>query len=73
MFRGDKGGVKRQGVWGSGGRRAPGLKLKSGNADRLCLSAFSAENPKLKLGVSIADMGRRPVAREKEDGAEVGG
>jgi hypothetical protein len=64
------GGVKRKLFSRSGDNIAPGLKLKSGNADRACLSAFSAENPKLKLGVSMADMGRRPVALEKDEGAD---
>lgn len=49
------------------------MKLKSGRADRVALSILSVDRPKLVLGVSIADMGRLPVAREKDDGAEEGG
>lgn len=49
------------------------MKLNAGRADRDALSILSADRPKLVLGVSIADMGRLPVAREKEEGAEDAG
>lgn len=34
---------------------------------------LSSDRPKLVLGVSMADMGRLPVAREKDEGADDAG
>lgn len=57
----------------SAAMEAPGLKLKSGSAgERLGLSAlgglFSLKVE--RLGLSIADCGLRPEAREYDEGAE---
>lgn len=68
-------GGLRSGDSRSGGSEAPGLKLNAGSAtDLRGLWEFSAGRLKDEslLLDSIADMGRRPVAREKEEGAEEG-
>lgn len=48
------------------------MKLKSGRADLAGPSTFSADRPNDLVEDSIADIGRRPDAREKEAGAEAG-
>jgi hypothetical protein len=66
------GGLKKE-VSGRGGlKEAPGLKEKAGNAgDRA--GRFSRVVASLvAIGISIVDLGRRPVAREYEDGADEG-
>lgn len=67
---GDRGGLRRELV--SGDSEAPGLNVKLGSAgDFEGRSAGSAFMLKVdRPWVSIADSGRRPVALEKEDGAE---
>lgn len=56
---------------GMGERLAPGLNEKFGSAgdpgERFSLLLLA---PKGRSCVSIADRGRRPVARETEDGAD---
>lgn len=57
----------------SGGREAPGLKLKAGSAiDPRDRSVSSAGRRGDELWVSMAEKGRRPVALEKVGGAEEG-
>lgn len=69
---GDFGGIKNAcSVTGAGGRAAPGLKEKAGSAgDRDFLSPPSVAMTSAGSLDSIADRGRLPVAREKEEGAE---
>lgn len=67
------GGLRSMGELGSGGRDAPGLKLKTGRAtDLRALSVSSGGRLKDESWGSMADAGRRPVAREKDEGAEEG-
>jgi len=64
---GDCGGT-RKGLSREGGNAAPGLNEKDGRAGDLSPSVVEI----IKAGscASIADRGRLPVAREKEEGAE---
>lgn len=72
MF-GEIGGLKSIGERGSGGREAPGLKLKAGRAIRPPEYPKSSESrSNLGLGDSMADCGRLPLARDKEEGADEG-
>jgi len=48
------------------------LNEKLGRADLEAFSKSSSDSPKDLFGVSIADIGRLPEAREKVDGAEEG-
>ena len=57
-------------IWGDG-REAPGLKENAGRAGDLRLGfSPSVEITKPGSCESIADRGRRPVAREKDEGAD---
>lgn len=69
---GDFGGIRNAcSVAGGGGKDAPGLKEKAGNAGDLELG-FAASVAMTRTGSweSTADLGRRPVARENDEGAE---
>lgn len=68
---GDCGGT-RKGLSREGGKAAPGLNEKDGRAGDLGLLASPSVVEIIKAGscTSIADLGRRPVAREKDEGAE---
>lgn len=70
---GDIGGLSNVGVRGSGGREAPGLKLKAGSAIRpVECPRSSVSRSNLGLGDSIADWGRLPLDRDRDDGADEG-
>ncbi len=67
MARGDCGdwGGLRKALSGAGARLAPGLKEKSGRAGDLGGPLpSSSEWPEALSSDSVADLGRRPVARE---------
>lgn len=67
---GDRGGLSKRDV--SGDNEAPGLKVKLGRAGDLDGRSAASEFM-LKVDrswISMADSGRRPVALEKDDGAE---
>jgi hypothetical protein len=66
---GDFGGVRN--ALSFPGREAPGLKENAGRAGDLGFGpSFSVEIAKGGSWVSMADRGLRPVAREKDEGAE---
>lgn len=69
---GDLGGIKKAfSVAAGDGKDAPGLKEKAGSTGDLCFD-FSPSVVMTSPGSreSTADRGRRPVARENDDGAE---
>lgn len=70
---GDSGGLRNVLSDGEVDGSAPGLKEKEGSATgEAGRASFSTSLPKARSAVSIADRGRRPVARERDEGADEG-